>query len=175
MIELETCDDCHGIGISGHPDSGATCYKCQGEGGVLDHWSERFLALAHHVASWSKDPSTQVGCVIVNPQRIVVAMGYNGFPRGVSDDPERYENRPLKYQMVQHAEANALFNATSSVAGCTAYVTHPPCCNCAGALIQSGVKQIITVSPNAALAERFKDSFETSKIMFREARVSYHE
>lgn len=141
----------------------------------MTDWNERFLTLAHHVASWSKDPSTQVGCVIVNPSRIVVGMGYNGFPRGVADHPERYENRDVKYQMVQHAEANALFNSVGPVTGCTAYVTHPPCCNCAGALIQSGVTEIITIEPNAALAERFRTSFETAKIMFREAQISYIE
>lgn len=142
---------------------------------MLTTWDKRFLDLAHHVAQWSKDPSTQVGCVIVNPQRIVVGMGYNGFPRGVDDNPVRYANRELKYRMVQHAETNALFNSTVSVRGCTAYVTHPPCCNCAGALIQSGVSRVVTVRPNAALAERFKESFGTSRIMFHETSTDYIE
>lgn len=136
---------------------------------------ERFMKLAQHVAGWSKDPSTKVGCVIVNPLRIVVAMGFNGFPRGVSDDVERYENRPLKYQMVQHAETNAIFNAATSVKGCSAYVTHPPCCNCGGALIQSGVDKIFTISPEPGIAERFKESFETSRMMFEESGVGYWE
>lgn len=136
---------------------------------------QRFLELALHVAQWSKDPSTKVGCVIVNPNRIVVGMGFNGFPRGVEDTPERYENRPLKYMMVQHAEANAIFNATTSVQGCTAYVTHPPCCNCGGALIQAGIKNIITLKPELGIATRFAESFATSQMMFLEAGVKYEE
>lgn len=137
-------------------------------------WDQRFIELARHVAQWSKDPSTKVGCVLVDKNRIVIGMGYNGFPRGISDDQERYENRPVKYMMVQHAEANALFNTTVSVRGATAYVTHPPCCNCAGALIQSGVTRIVTVTPDEGLAERFKESFEISETMFHEAGLIVH-
>lgn len=134
---------------------------------------QRFLELALHVAHWSKDPSTKVGCVIVNPNRVVVGMGFNGFPRGVEDTPERYENRPLKYMMVQHAEANAIFNATTSVQGCTAYVTHPPCCNCGGALIQSGIIGVHTFEPEPGIAERFAESFATTEMMFQESRVGF--
>lgn len=134
----------------------------------------RFLNLALHIAQWSKDPSSKVGCVIVNPNRIVVGMGFNGFPRGVADTVERYENRPLKYMMVQHAEANAIFNSTvHDLTGCTAYVTHPPCCNCGGALIQVGISRIVTFKPEPGIAERFKDSFATSKMMFEECGIQY--
>lgn len=133
----------------------------------------RFLELAIHVAQWSKDPSTKVGCVIVNPNRVVVGMGFNGFPRGVEDTVERYENRPLKYRMVQHAEANAIFNATTSVQGCTAYVTHPPCCNCGGALIQAGVSGVHTFEAEPGIAERFAESFATTEMMFQESRVGF--
>mgnify|MGYP000094052742 FL=1 len=133
----------------------------------------RFLELAIHVAQWSKDPSTKVGCVIVNPNRVVVGMGFNGFPRGVEDTVERYENRPLKYRMVQHAEANAIFNATTSVQGCTAYVTHPPCCNCGGALIQAGIIGVHTFEAEPGIAERFAESFATTEMMFQESRVGF--
>lgn len=139
----------------------------------MNKWDQRFIALAHHVATWSKDPSTKVGSVLVNSDRIVIGMGYNGFPRGVHDDQDRYDDRSVKYMMVQHAEANALFNSVSDVKGCTAYVTHPPCCNCAGALIQSGVREIVTVAPDEGLAERFKESFEISATMFSEAGVEF--
>jgi dCMP deaminase len=136
-----------------------------------DKWDIRFLELARLVAGWSKDPSTQVGCVLVNPKRVVVGLGYNGFPRGVCDHPERLENRELKYQMVQHAEPNAILNASADVEGCTAYVTHAPCANCTGVLIQAGVTRIVTQPTPAGLAERFAASFEISGKMLNEANV----
>ena len=137
----------------------------------LTTWDKRFLDLAHHVAQWSKDPSTQVGCVIVNPQRIVVGMGYNGFPRGVKDGADRYDDRPTKYAMVVHAEANAILNAVGSTRGTLAYVTHHPCASCSGLLIQAGVRAIITHPTPAGLAERFKDSFTAARTMLSEADV----
>lgn len=139
---------------------------------MTDHkWDDRFLALAAHVAGWSKDPSTQVGCVIVNPGRVVVGIGYNGFPRGVIDHPRRYNNRATKYLMVQHAEANAILNATASVQGCTAYVTAPCCASCSGLLIQAGIARVVTPPASEGLRERFADSFEASEAMFEEAGV----
>jgi len=135
-------------------------------------WDSRFMSLAFHVAAWSKDPSTKVGCVLVNPKRQVVGMGYNGFPRGVLDGHDRYKDREQKYLMVQHAEANAILNAVQSLDDCVAYVTHHPCANCAGLLIQSGVDQVITLRPKDGLAERFRDSFAASRDMMDEAGVS---
>ena len=81
----------------------------------LTKWDLRFLKLAHHVGQWSKDPSTKVGAVIVDAQRRVLGIGYNGFPRGVDDSPGRYHDRPTKLDMVVHAETNAIMNAVSSV------------------------------------------------------------
>lgn len=133
----------------------------------------RFLGLAAHVAAWSKDPSSQVGCVLVDSKRRVVGMGYNGFPRGVDDCPARYADRPTKYAMVVHAEANALLNAVSSPAGCTAYVTHHPCSNCAGLLIQAGVARVVCPVPDAGIAERFRDSFAAARVMLAEAGVCF--
>lgn len=135
-------------------------------------WDARFSELATMIASWSKDPSTKVGCVVVDQQRRIIATGYNGFPRGVSDDIDRLEDRATKYLMVQHAEANALLNSTADTLNATAYVTHHPCANCTGALIQAGIKRIVTFEPSAALVERFSDSFAVSKIMLAEAGVA---
>lgn len=137
----------------------------------MSKWDERFLELAHHVGSWSKDPSTKVGCVLVDDQRRVVGLGYNGFPRGVDDNAARYDNRPMKYLMVQHAEANAILNAVGKTAGCTAYVTHHPCANCAGLLIQAGVHRIVSLAPEGGIAERFADSFAAASLMFGEAGI----
>lgn len=130
------------------------------------------MGMAAYVATASKDPSTQVGCVIVNPARQIVSTGFNGFPRGVDDDQARYADRATKYLMVQHAEANAVLQASGDVRGGTAYVTHPPCAQCAGALIQAGIARIVTVEPNAALAERFRDSFAAAATMLAEAGVT---
>lgn len=138
---------------------------------MSEKWHKRFLALAANVATWSKDPSTQVGCVLVNSKLQVVAMGYNGFPRGVGDEKERYDDRPTKYAMVVHAEANAILNAVGSVQGAVAYVTHRPCASCSGLLIQAGIRSIITNPTPTGLAERFKDSFSIAEIMLREAKV----
>lgn len=140
-----------------------------------DKWDRRFLDLAHHVSLWSKDPSTKVGCVLVDPRRVVIGIGYNGFPRGVNDSDERLADRAVKYQMVQHAEANAVLNASASARGATAFVTHPPCANCAGLLIQAGIARIVTTAPGEGLAERFKDSFASARIMCTEAGLDYLE
>ena len=71
-------------------------------------WDGRYLALAEQVASWSKDPSTQVGAIAVNPLGNVVAQGYNGFPRGIADSDERYNDREKKYKYIVHAETNCI-------------------------------------------------------------------
>jgi len=134
-------------------------------------WHSRFLTLAEHVAAWSKDPSTKVGCVLVDDKRRVVAMGYNGFPRGVEDSAERYDDRNTKYLMVQHAEANAVLNAVGNTEGATAYVTHHPCANCMGLLIQAGVASVITKPVPNALAQRFEDSFAAARAMARDSKV----
>lgn len=137
----------------------------------MTKWDKRFLDLATHVATWSRDPSTQVGCVIVNPRRQIVSTGFNGFPVGVDDDPARYADRPTKYLMILHAEQNAVLQAGGDVRGGTAYVTHPPCSQCAAVLIQAGIVRIVTVKPDAGMAERFRDSFAAAEIMLREAGV----
>lgn len=136
-----------------------------------EKWDERFIDLAAEVASWSKDPSTQVGCVLVDDRRHVVSLGYNGFPRGVRDTQERLTDRSQKYLMVQHAEANAVLQAVASTLGTTAYVTHHPCASCAGVLIQAGIARIVTRKPEDGLAERFADSFSAARAMLSEAGV----
>ena len=136
-----------------------------------DKWDIRFLEMAHLVSTWSKDPSTRVGCVLVDSQRIVRGLGYNGFPRGVCDHDERLSDRARKYHFVQHAEPNAITNASGNTAGCTAYVTHHPCAQCTGLLIQAGIRRIVTHAPEGGLLERFAESFEASREMIAEAGV----
>lgn len=137
----------------------------------MSKWSERFMALAEHVAEWSKDPNTKVGAVIVDDKKRVVSIGYNGFPRGVHDDDSRYQNREIKHLFVAHAERNAIDNAPHSVEGCTMYVPLLPCNECAKSIIQSGIKKVVTYKPTRE--DRF--NWNITRIMFSEAGVLLYE
>ena len=132
-------------------------------------WDKRFLDLAEHVSQWSKDPSTKVGAVIVDDNRRIVSVGYNGFPSGVIDDAERYENREKKYEMIIHGEINAILFANRDISGHTLY-TWPfmPCSRCAAIVIQKGIKRVVAPECNGT---RWENSFSLSKTMFQEARV----
>lgn len=113
---------------------------------MSEKWDHRFLEMARLVATWSKDPSTQVGVVIVDEMRHVKATGYNGFPRGIEDSGERLCNREVKYQYVVHAELNALLQAGHSARGATLYLFGMgcSCSNCAKHIIQAGIKEIVS-------------------------------
>ena len=129
---------------------------------MSEKWDKRFLALASHIAGWSKDPSTQVGCVVVGPDREIRSTGFNGFPRGIEDSIARLENRELKYPLICHAEENAIMHAARigiSLKGCTAYVTWPPCSRCARSLIQAGVDEVVYPT-ESEIPERWSDDFE---------------
>lgn len=137
-------------------------------------WDLRFLELAKLLSTWSKDPSTKVGCVVVGPDREVRSTGFNGFPRGIVDSEERLSNRELKYPLVCHAEENAVLHAARigvSLKECVAYVyPWPPCTRCARALAQVGLKEV--VYPKASVVpERWKDDFELSAMLLQEAGV----
>ncbi len=137
-------------------------------------WDGRFLGLAAHIAGWSKDPSTQVGCVIVGPDREVRSTGFNGLPRGIADTRERLENRELKYPLICHAEENAIMHAARigiSLKGCTAYVTWPPCSRCARSLIQAGVDEVVYPA-ESEIPERWADDFEIATSMMNEAGLA---
>lgn len=136
-------------------------------------WSYRFLQLAETVASWSKDPSTKVGSVIVDDKRRVIGLGYNGFPRGIEDHQERYSDRDVKYLFVCHAERNALDNAPGNVEGSTLYVTLFPCNECCKSIIQRGVKKVVTFVPSAG--KRLLHNHDISYIMLKEAGVELHQ
>ena len=134
-----------------------------------DKWHYRFQELAHHVSLWSKDPSTQVGAVIVNKDRVIVGTGYNGFARGVEDSHSRLHSREEKYPRVIHGEINAILNANGPVRGCVLYTwPFPCCCACSALVIQSGI--IMVVSP-PQIPERWKQTVEMGMEMYREAGV----
>lgn len=138
---------------------------------MVDKWNGRFLALADLVASWSKDPSTQVGAVIVREDGTIASVGYNGFPRFVDDSDDLYDNREEKYARMVHAELNAILNAHERLDGCTIFVTHPPCCSCAGAIIQAGITSVIYEKPTPDLLSRWGKSLEQASRMFSEAEI----
>jgi len=137
-------------------------------------WDQRFLELAKQIASWSKDPSTKVGCVVVGEDREIRSTGFNGFPRGISDDEERLSDRSQKYPFICHAEENAIMHAARiglSLKGCRAYVTWPPCTRCARSLIQAGVTEVIYPA-GCEVPERWLTDFDMSTSMMNEAGVS---
>lgn len=137
---------------------------------IHTNWDTRFLELAHHVSGWSKDPSTKVGAVIVNGDKQVLSLGYNGFPRGVFDLASRYNDRPTKHLFVAHAERNALDNAFTDVRGATMYVTLCPCNECAKSIVQRGIKRVVSHTfTNPDHPKLF--NFTTTIEMFREAEI----
>lgn len=138
---------------------------------IPSNWDERFTDLAQFVAEWSKDPSTKVGAVIVNDQRQVLSLGYNGFPRGVFDLESRYSDRDQKLKFVAHAERNALDNAFSDVRGATLYTTLCPCNECAKSIIQRGIRRVVA-HKFTDLVQRERFNAEITEQMFHEAGVA---
>ena len=137
-------------------------------------WDRRFMKLAHEVASWSKDPSTKVGCVLVKGKK-VVSVGYNGLPMGIDDSIERLTDRDLKYEMTVHAEVNAVTTAALhgvSTAGCTAYVTFHPCSRCAAVLINAGISTVVVAAHNFE-CNRWLDSFRMASSLLNEAGIGH--
>ena len=135
-------------------------------------WDERFSQLAKLVSTWSKDPSTQCGSVLTRDKDLI-SVGYNGFPKGVNDNPEIYADRPRKYARVIHAEQNAILHAAQDLKGCTCYVYPiPPCSTCAALLIQSGIKRVVTMQPSDEIIERWGDGFKEAVDMYADAGVT---
>lgn len=136
------------------------------------NWDYRFLDLADHVATWSKDPTTKVGAVIVDDKNRVISIGYNGVPRGVSE-PASYD-RDQKLLRTIHAEENALAFAYRDIEGCRMYVSFPPCAHCAAQIIQRGIKEVIYRSDAPGITEffdRWSDNIREAWAMFDEAKV----
>lgn len=136
----------------------------------LNKWDARFTALAALVATWSRDSSTGVGCVIVDPKNRIVSVGFNGYPRGV---PDVAHDRDERLRRTIHAEENALLFSGRSVEGCTIYVTHPPCSRCAAKIIQAGITRVVSPIADAAFLERWALDVVSATQMFDEAGVRY--
>lgn len=136
-------------------------------------WDLRFLRLAREVASWSKDPSTKVGCVLVAPDRTIISVGYNGFARGADDSPERYADRENKIASVIHGEENAMaFAERWKLKGALCY-TWPwqPCAHCASQLIQAGVARVISLEADDAVKQRWGASLKIAMKDFSDCGV----
>jgi dCMP deaminase len=137
-------------------------------------WDSRFMRLAEHIGTWSKDRSTRVGCVIVGPNREIRSTGYNGFPRGVDDTPDERHARPAKYKWTEHAERNAIYNAARigvSIQGCTMYVPWFPCMDCARGILQSGISVLVAYRPDLNHSQ-WGDDFRLALTLFEEAGVA---
>lgn len=140
----------------------------------MTKWDVRFLEMCRLVASWSKDPSTQCGAVIVRPNNTIVSLGYNGFSQPIADTEERLNNRELKYEMIVHAEMNALLSSREPVTNCTLYVTPcPPCARCAAHIIQSRIVKVVCPKPAEDKLERWGRSFDLTRSLFAEAGVEF--
>ena len=149
--------------------------KTKLEDAKLLKWDLRFMDIARAVATWSKDPSSQIGAVAVNDERRILATGYNGFPKGIEDTPERLEDRSQKYALIIHAEMNALMNALYSgvtLKGSTLYVYGLPICpSCSKCVIQAGIKRVVIPTPNTDKGN-WQEIWETQSLpMFKEAGV----
>lgn len=140
----------------------------------LTEWGNRYLSLAKEISTWSKDPSRKIGAVAVGEKGQILAQGYNGFPRGILDSADRYNDRPIKYKYVVHAEMNVVYNATFngvSLNGARLFVYGLPVCSeCAKGIIQVGI-QSVTVFSEDEVPEIWTDSWNTTQNMFKEAKV----
>lgn len=134
----------------------------------------KLMTIARAVAQLSKD-DTKVGAVIIGPDGEGGPWGYNGAPRGCSaDEDERFQTRPEKYYLAEHAERNAIYTAARSgfsPKGATLVVTHFPCMDCARAIVQSGIKRVIVGGMTTAFSERWRENIVRSKQLFEETGV----
>lgn len=152
-------------------------------GEIKMSWDKLFIDAAELFSTKSKDPSTKIGAVIIGPDNEVRSVGFNGFPRGVEDDPKAFDHRyerPAKYSYTEHAERNAIYNAARvglSLKDCTLYMNYNPheiCPDCARAIIQSGIKKVIGPVRSMLKPEnrkQWEDTFKITDTMFSEASI----
>ena len=137
----------------------------------------KYMEIVDATAKLSKDASTKVGALILGPSFEVRSIGYNGAPRGCSaDEDERGQKRPEKYFWFSHAELNAITNAArvgTPLDNCSLLVTHPPCMDCARAIVQAGIKVVIARNPGADFLERWVEHTRRAQTLFEECKVAY--
>lgn len=137
----------------------------------MNKWDKRFMDMAYTIAAWSKDPRTNVGAVLVSPDRRAIIPGYNGFPSGIDDSEDRLTDRGTKNTLMLHAEHNAILNATHVVIdpGWTLYCTKAPCTACALVIIQSRIGRVI--SPWMPLSDPWFDDQWEASILLLNAKI----
>ena len=148
----------------------------------ISNWDIRMMALAQFIATWSKDRGRKVGAVIVGPDNEIRSTGYNGIPRGVNDDVEvRHEAASgEKYLWVSHAERNAIYNAAragTSTEGCSIYVEIMPCMDCARAIVQAGIQEVVISRQRMSQysSAQYEEHFRNVETLFDEAGVSFRQ
>ncbi len=154
---------------------------------MSEKWDRHFLGMALYHSRLSKDPSTQVGAVIVGPDREILSGGFNGLPRGIADTAERLNDRDMKLKLVVHAEMNALLAAARTgmrLKGCTLYLAAtddtgmvwggPPCTRCTVEIIQVGIGEIVSF-PVKAVPSRWHDDLKLARQLIGEAGIAYRE
>ena len=141
-------------------------------------WDKYYVEMCNYVSIKSKDHSTRVGAVIVGQDNEILSTGFNGFPRGIDDNCEKYHERPLKYLITEHAERNAIYNAARQgirLKGSTLYLPfHPiPCADCARGIIQSGICTIIGADiPFPGKGEHWENNLFVATEMLSEAGIT---
>ena len=154
---------------------------------MSEKWDRHFLGMALYHSKLSKDPSTQVGSVIVGPDREILSAGFNGFPRGIADTTERLNDRDTKLKVGGHAEMNALLAAARTgmrLKGCTLYLAAtddsglvwggPPCTRCVVEIIQVGISEIVSF-PVKSIPSRWHDDLALARQLIDEAGIKYRE
>jgi dCMP deaminase len=139
--------------------------------------ARKYLEIARATSKLSKDQSSKVGALILGTSQEVLSLGYNGAPRGcAADEDERATTRPEKYFWFSHAELNAITNAArvgTALEGGVLVVTHPPCIDCARAIVQAGIREVYTLTPDDDFRKRWAESMERTDRLFQECGVTY--
>jgi len=142
----------------------------------MNKWAKRYMEMAEQVSSWSKDPNTKVGAVVVGSKGQILAQGYNGFPRRIRDTAARLNNREKKLQYVVHAEMNAIFNASLngvSLDGATIFIYGLPICHeCAKGIIQVGIKKAVIQKQFPGMKDSWKESCSLGVKILEEANIT---
>ena len=143
----------------------------------IPNWDDYYLGICKVVARRSKDPNTKIGCVIVGPAHEIRTTGYNSFPRGIRDDVPERSQRPTKYLWIEHAERNAICNAArcgTALEHCTIYVEIMPCMDCARAIVQAGIREVVISSERMSQysSDYYNQHFGMVEVLFAEAGVT---
>lgn len=143
---------------------------------MTTNWTTRYLRLAKEISTWSKDPSTKVGAVVVGEAGQILTQGYNGFPRGIADDELRLNDREIKYEHMVHGEMNCIYNASYngvSLKDSTIYVWGLPVCHiCCNGLLQVGIRKVVMGHP-VSFNSKWAESWSKSRSKLIEAKIAF--